>query len=168
MAFLNRIETVLDKIIDTFAFLAGILLAFILASVSIEVSMRYFLNRPLQWVIELTEYALLYITFLGTAWVLKQERHISVDVFLVLFGERIRAALGILSSLIGIVVCLLLVWFGFETAWDHHVRGVYNPTVLEFPKAPVIVIIPVGSMFLLLQFIRRGRAFLTKFRNAEH
>lgn len=163
MKSLIKIGHILDRIIDAFAFTAGLLLSFILLSVCLEVVMRYFLNRPLQWVIELTEYALLYITFLGTAWLLKREGHITVDVILNRLGPKTRAFLGIFSSVIGIVICVLLVWFGFEVAWDHFQRGVYNPTVLEFPKAPIIAIIPIGSLVLLFQFGRRGYGFLIRF-----
>lgn len=159
---LAKIGRVLDRIIDAFAFTACLLLAFILLSVCMEVIMRYFLNRPLQWVIELTEYALLYITFLGTAWLLKREGHITVDVILNRLGLKTRAFLAIFSSAIGIVICVSLVWYGFEVAWDHFQRGVYDPTVLEFPKAPIIAIIPTGSLVLLVQFFRKGYGFLIR------
>jgi TRAP-type C4-dicarboxylate transport system permease small subunit len=97
---LARIGCILDRIIDLCAFAAGLLLSFILISVCLEVVMRYFLNRPLQWVIELTEYALLYITFLGTAWLLKKDGHIAVDVMLFRLGPRAQAFLGVFSSAI--------------------------------------------------------------------
>jgi TRAP-type C4-dicarboxylate transport system permease small subunit len=31
----------------------------------------------------------------------------------------------------------------------------YTPTVMEIPLAAILVIIPVGSLMLLIQFIRR-------------
>ena len=151
-----KIGRVLDRLTDVSAFAAGLLLSFILLSVCLDVIMRYCLNRPLQWVIELTEYALLYITFLGTAWLLRTEGHITVDVVLNRLSPRRQAILRVFSSAVGIVICVCLVWFGFEVAWDHFQRGVYDPTILEFPKALVIVIIPIGSLILLLQFVRRG------------
>ena len=46
----------------------------------IEVFLRTFFNRPQEWVMELSEYALLYITFLSAAFVLKKEGHIVVDL----------------------------------------------------------------------------------------
>ena len=156
MNFLAKIGRVLDKIEDSFSFIAGIMLAFIMLSVCLEVFMRYFLNRPLQWVIELTEYALLYITFLGTAWLLKGEGHITVDVILIRFGPKTQSCLKIFSSVIGIIISFFLVWYGFEVTWENYREGIYNITVLEFPKAPILVIIPVGSLILLLQFIRRA------------
>ena len=164
MNFLAKIGSILDKIIKFFSFLAGVILAFILLSVCLEVLMRYFLNRPLQWVVELTEYALLFITFLGTAWLLKREGHIKVDVFLTLFSPKAQAGLKIFSSLIGIIVSFALAWYGFEVSWEHFKDGIYNITVLEFPKAPLLAIIPIGSLILLFQFIRRAYGSLVDLR----
>ena len=79
-----------------------------------------------------------------------------MDVVLNRLSPRRQAILRVFSSAVGIVICVCLVWFGFEVAWDHFQRGVYDPTILEFPKALVIVIIPIGSLILLLQFVRRG------------
>ena len=163
MNFLVNIGRILDKIMEIFAFLAGLILAFILLSVCLEVFMRYFLNRPLQWVVELTEYALLYITFLGTAWLLKRGGHINVDIFLSLLSSRNRAGLKFFSSLIGIIVSFCLVWYGFAVSWEHFQDGIYNLTLLEFPKAPLLAIIPIGSLLLLAQFIRRAYGSLAVF-----
>jgi len=156
MNFLAKIGRILDKIIGAFSFIAGLILAFILLSVCLEVFMRYFLNRPLQWVVELTEYALLYITFLGTAWLLKREGHINVDVFLALLSPRTQVGLKVFSSLIGIIVSFCLVWYGVAESWENYRDGIYNITILEFPKAPLLAIIPIGSFILLAQFIRRA------------
>ena len=167
MNFLVKIGRILDRIMEIFAFLAGLILAFILLSVCLEVFMRYFLNRPLQWVVELTEYALLYITFLGAAWLLKRGGHINVDIFLSLLSSRTRAGLKIFSSLIGIIVSFCLVWYGFAVSWEHFQDGIYNITLLEFPKAPLLAIIPIGSLLLLAQFIRRAYGSLAAFMDKK-
>lgn len=156
---------IFDGILNVFAFLSALLLAFIMLSICLEVIMRYFLNRPLVWVIEMSEYALLYITFLGTAWLLRREGHVTVDILLVRLNPKNQAALGFLSSIVGIIISLILIWYGSEVAWDHYVRGVFKPTVLQFPTAPVLAIIPIGSVILAMQFIRRGYLFLRKWRD---
>ena len=163
----TRVGAIFDGILNVFAFLSALLLAFIMLSICLEVIMRYFLNRPLVWVIEMSEYALLYITFLGTAWLLRREGHVTVDILLARLNPKNQAALGFLSSIIGIIISLILIWYGSEVAWDHHQRGVFKPTVLQFPTAPVLAIIPIGSVILAMQFIRRGHLFLRKWREAS-
>jgi hypothetical protein len=61
-----------DRILDFFFVLAGILLAFSALSVAMAIVSRYFFNRPWGWVVEISEYILLYITFLVSARVLKK------------------------------------------------------------------------------------------------
>ena len=160
----GRVESIFDAILNVFAFLSALLLAFIMLSICLEVIMRYFLNRPLVWVIEMSEYALLYITFLGTAWLLRREGHVTVDILLVRLNPKNQAALGFFSSIIGIIISLVFIWYGSDVAWDHYQRGVFKPTVLQFPTAPILAIIPIGSVILAMQFIRRGYLFLQKWR----
>ena len=158
------VGAIFDAILNVFAFLSALLLAFIMLSICLEVIMRYFLNRPLVWVIEMAEYALLYITFLGTAWLLRREGHVTVDILLVRLNPKNQAALGFFSSIIGIIISLVFIWYGSDVAWDHYQRGVFKPTVLQFPTAPILAIIPIGSVILAMQFIRRGYLFLQKWR----
>ncbi len=149
-----------DSILNVFAFLSGLLLILTTLSVCVDVVMRYLFNNPLTWVDEISEYVLLYITFLGTAWALRRDGHVVIDLLLMRLRERSRKILGLISTGICIISCSVLFWYGARVAWDHYQRGVYNATLLEFPKGPVIAIIPVGSFFLVLQFLRKFLAYL--------
>jgi len=157
---LRKMAVFFDSILKICAFLSGLLLIFTTLSVCIEVVMRYVFNQPLTWVDEITEYILLYITFLGTAWLLKKDEHVIIDLLLVRLREKSRVILGVVASALCILSCSALVWYGARVAWDHYQRGVYNPTLLEFPKGPIIAIIPVGSLLLLIQFLRRMVGYL--------
>jgi TRAP-type C4-dicarboxylate transport system permease small subunit len=144
-------------------FLAGAILIFIMLSVCLEVVLRYFFNRPLIWVTEVTECLLLYITFLGTAWLLREEGHVKVDIILTRLKPKMAAFLGIFSSLIGIFVSITLTICGFGLTWDYFQRGMYTPTAMEIPVSAIIVIIPIGSLMLLVQFVRRTVTFVAGF-----
>ena len=67
MRLADRIVAFFDRINDVLVFVAGVILIFIVASVSAEVIFRYFLNAPFTWVVEVNENNLLYITFLAVA-----------------------------------------------------------------------------------------------------
>ena len=153
-----------DLFLGLMAYLSGIILVFVMLSVCGDVVLRYFFNRPSSWVIEVSQYLLVYITFLGTAWVLKEDGHIIVDVVTVRLSPQTQAFLGIITSLMGAFVCLIIFWFGGVETLDHFQRGVRSPSILEFPKAPVIGIIPFGSLLLGLQFIRRTAKFIGTWR----
>ena len=99
-----------DGIIDGMAAVAGLLLVFMMFSICYEVVLRYFLFSPLTWVTEISEYILLYATFLGAPWVLKKDAHVKVDIVLARLGIKTQRIVNMVTSLIGIGVCLVLVW----------------------------------------------------------
>lgn len=162
MKTLAKLERIFDLLIGQLAFVSGVIFIFITVSVCVDVVMRYFLNRPMKWVIEISEYLLVYLTFLGAAWVLKQEGHVTVDVLTARLGSKAQAITGLISSVIGVFVCFIIVWFGSIETWDNFQRGVHIPSILEFPKGPVLAIIPIGSFFFMIQFIRRTLGFLSE------
>ena len=154
MKTLKYAEVIFDVLTNAFIFLAGVLLTLIMLAVCTDVVMRYLFNRPIFWVAELSEYSLLYITFLGTAWLLKQDGHVKIDLFTSRLAPQKRERLAIVSGIIGVFISVVFTYFGFKVTLNHFVRGVYNPTLLEFPKGPLIAVIPIGFFLLLIQFIR--------------
>lgn len=168
---MKRILFLLDKIMEGMTFLAGLLLVFIMLAVCLDVILRTFFEIPQMWVTEVTEVLLLYITFLTSAWLLREEGHVRVDILLNRLGPRTIAFLGIISSLIGVVVSVVLVVFGATVTWDYYQRGVYTPSVMEFPVHLILLVIPVGSLALFFQFVRRGvrnfGGFLIEISKAE-
>lgn len=148
------------------SFFAGVIMAFIMTSVGLEVIMRYFFNRPLIWVTEITECLLLYITFLGSAWLLREEGHVRVDIFINRLKPNTVAFLSTINSIIGVFISGTLTVYGTRVTWDYFQRGMYTPTAMELPLYAILLIIPIGSFMLLVQFLRRtgryGAGFLVE------
>ena len=159
-----HLDRFFDVILRGLAGLSGVLLVYVMLSVTLDVIMRYFLNKPQFWVGELAEYALLYITFTGTAWVLKRDSHVKIDILYAFLRQRHIHILGLVSSIIGIFICAVLTYYGTKVTLDHFERGIYNPTLMEFPKGPLLIIIPIGTLLLMIQFIKKSFALLTELR----
>lgn len=164
MKLLARVAAVLDRTNDLFAIMACVLLTFMMLSVSAEVVMRYLFNRPLGWVVEISEISLLYITFLGVAWLLKRERHVKMDILVTRLKPRVQALLNVFGSIIGVAVCWVLTWYGAQVTWSHFQRGLFEPTILEIPNVYVLWVIPVGSFLFFTQFLRRTYSYLRIWR----
>jgi len=130
--------------------------------------MRYFLNRPTVWTVEVTEYALLFLTFLGAAWVLKNEGHVRRDAVLNRLNPINRALLLTITSAIGAIVCLVLFLVTAESTYDVFQRGVHIASVLEPPKALILGVIPIGSFLLFIQFLRMARGNLRSWRASRN
>ena len=159
-----HLDRFFDVVLRGLAGFSGVLLVYVMLSVTLDVIMRYFLNKPQFWVGELAEYALLYITFTGTAWVLKRDSHVKIDILYAFLSQRQINILALVSSTIGIFICAVLTYYGAKVTWDHFERGIYNPTLMEFPKGPLLIIIPIGTLLLMIQFIRKSFTLLTELR----
>ncbi|MBW2063571.1 MAG: TRAP transporter small permease [Deltaproteobacteria bacterium] len=144
-----------DKVVDAFIFLGALILAFLMISVCWDVLARTFLGRPLTWVLEFTEYGLLYMTFLCTAWVLKNEGHVTSDLLLVRLSSKAQALLTMVTSILGAALCLLLTWYGASVSLEKLKMGAFQPTAIQPPDFPIFVIIPIGFLLLFIQFLRR-------------
>jgi len=153
----------LDWAMNGMTFLAGLVLVFIMLSVCYDVVLRTFFGRPQMWVTEVIECLLLYMTFLASAWLLRDEGHVRVDIVLNRLKPRTIAFLGIVSSIIGVFVSAVLTLFGTTVTWDYYQRGIYTPSAMEIPVHWILIVIPVGSLLLFFQFMRRGAKNLAGF-----
>jgi len=162
----RKFNAIFDGTIGAGATLAAVIIAFVVIAVSFEIAMRYFLNRPQVWVMEIVEYCLLFITFLGAAWVLKREGHVKLDIVLNRLKPKNEAMVNAITSVIGAVIFLAIAWYGAVTTWDNFVRGFWVASELEPPRAPIIAIIPIGSLLLFIQFLRRTYGYLRSWRTS--
>ena len=164
-AKLNRIY---NGIIGTGALLAGVLLIFLMISVTLDVVLRYFFNRPTSWVVETAGYSLLYIPFLVAAWVQKREDHVTMDLVLQGLKPRTQSLVNAITSFVSAAICILLTWHGIRITLYFFKIGYKTPTVLMVPKSMIIAIIFVGSFFLCIQFLIRACSQLKTWRQLKH
>jgi TRAP-type C4-dicarboxylate transport system permease small subunit len=142
------------------AFLAALLIAGVTLLTGAEIISRQFFNSPITGALELSTYTLVYITFLASPWVLKREKHVIMEFVINRFSPGIQARVYFFTSVLGIMVFLIIAWYGADVTLDHLKRGVRTYSDLMTPTAPLLVIIPAGSLMLSLQFARRAYSFL--------
>lgn len=166
MKLLPKARPALDGAINFLAILSAVLVIFVLVTVSLGVVMRYFVHSPLNWVVETAEYSLVFITFMGAAWVLRMEKHVTMELVSKRLKPRNQDLLGIITSIIGVVICLVLVVYGTHVALDLFRRDVYELRVLDVPMAALVSCVPIGSFMLFLQFLRRSYGYLESWRGS--
>jgi C4-dicarboxylate transporter DctQ subunit len=142
----------LARIEDLFAEAAIAILVLCAISICIDVVMRYFVGRPIMGSTELTEYALVYITFLGAAWAVPRGAHIDIDAFVIHMPETMQKVCALLGNIVCFAVALALTVFGAWTTWTAYARHLFKPTLLEVPTWIVLIVIPIGSLILALRY----------------
>jgi C4-dicarboxylate transporter, DctQ subunit len=146
---------ILDYLLAILAVLAGLLLLFITFSIAYTIFARFLdIPGPI-WAVQFTEYALLWMTLLGTAWVLKRHKHVSVDLLTSRLSSKGKVYFDLAHSLMGVAVCGFLCWYGSIVTWGQYQRGVVDIQVVDTPKYLILLIIPVGFLFLVGQFLRQ-------------
>lgn len=137
---------------------AGVII-FVMVSVDFEVVMRYVFNSPTRWVQDFTEYALLFILFLATGWVLFEEAHVRVDIVLSHISPKSQRILNTVTSIAGAVACAVLFWFSLRATWEAFAAGEIIRKALTVPRGAIWIIMPIGSLLLTIQFMRRAWSF---------
>jgi C4-dicarboxylate transporter, DctQ subunit len=143
-----------DTVLNGMLFFAGVILIFTTVSVCYGIAMRFFFRSPSIWVAQTTEYALLWMVFLGTTWLLREKGHVSADILYGSLSERTKTRLDLVMYTLAGLACGVLVVFSGSYVWECISRGVTDVRAVTIPKWTVFWIIPVGMAFLTLQFFR--------------
>jgi len=163
---LTRLNRVFDGILVASAFFSCFLLTFALLSVNAEILMRY-LGRPIIWATEVSEYILLYIGFLAAAWVLKREGHVKMDLVIKRLKPGAQAMFNLIISVVGVITFAFVVWYGTKVTWDYCQRGMYTSGAMTPPEWPILLVIPLGGLLLLIQFVIRAWGYLGQWRGRQ-
>jgi|GEM_PF-334487 len=160
----RRAVPVLDRIIDLFAGAAGVLLVLIMFLVSYLVMMRYFLGRPPGWVVEICQYMIFVLTFLGAPWLLRKRGHVAVDIVLSCLNQKANQVIAMFTSLVGMMISFFLAWYSGRSTWQHFVEGIPVIEILRIPKALLLAFIPVSFLLLGFEFLRQANDHRRGFR----
>lgn len=157
---LRRLARAVDRITWAFEVIAEIALVALLLLVTHEVFVRYVLNTPTQFSVEISEYLLILITFLSAAWVLRADHHVRVRFLVDRLPPRGADAAALLSYALLITFCAILVWQGTGMTWTALSGGDRSSSLVAFPLWIAYGFIPLGALVLGLQCaVRLGEAW---------
>ncbi|MEO0250554.1 MAG: TRAP transporter small permease [candidate division WOR-3 bacterium] len=153
-----------DRWVNMMAALSGVILILITAAVCYTVGMRFLFTRTTLWIIPITEYALLWIVFLATTWLLRGGGHVITEIVYAHLNLPTRRILDCIMFTVGGLACFLMVCFGSQHVVESIVHRVTDVRAITVPKAAVFIIVPFGSLFLSIQFFRMAWDRLTEMR----
>lgn len=166
MDLLRRLSVVLDRIVTYGAIFSAALILLLMLGVVANVSGRSF-GHPILGMEEISEYFVLWLTFAGTAWVLKRGKHVRIDVFVVYLNPRAQAVLDATLSIIVAVIFGFVAFRGAVFCLESLQHGAYLPQVLRPQRGIVWAIIPAGSLLLFIQLLKNAYASLKPPKRGE-
>lgn len=135
------------------AILAATLLFFIATIICFEVTVRALGGASRLWVIEVSEYALLFITFLGAPYLLERNKHVVLDLLYDNISGRRRLLAQILNAAIGFAICAVLTVVGVQVVLEQFAVGVREVTVMRPPSWWITAALPIGAGLMSFQFL---------------
>lgn len=145
--------------------LAGISAATLVAAtaaVFCEILSRLLFGKSLIWVVEVSGYALLYMTFLGAPYLLEKNRHVAIDIAIEHLPPRLQTPLAVVMALVGAAVCLYAAWYGLVVTLDQYQFGIRETTVLAPRSYLLTAVFPLGMFLLAIQFVAQAGACLKR------
>lgn len=118
-----------------------------------QIIMRSVFNNSLTWSEELTRYIFIWQIWLGVSIAQKEKQHIKVELLFNFFkGERFRAAIDIVATLILIAFNIFLVVNGGELVRQMFVRNNVSGA-MRLPLYIVYAVLPLSAFLLSLRLI---------------
>lgn len=140
-------------IVTAMAALAGLSLVAMSLWTSVEVVLRYVFFAPTIWAYDLSEYALLWATFLAAPWVMRENGHVAIEVFVEMLPANGQRIVGSIALLVAAAICCAFVAATADTVIDFFRRGLYFAKPWSVPQWSVYAIIPIGSAFLATELV---------------
>jgi TRAP-type transport system small permease protein len=132
------------RLIDLCLMLGGGLIVVLMFG---NVASRFILRIDVAWVVELTGFILVWVTFLGSAAAARRRIHMRIGELVGLTRGRARLAWELLVQLVVVVILCQLVWYGTIIA-QANMRQLM--TVLYWPYGWLYAALPVGAALTLL------------------
>ncbi|MGM0584376.1 MAG: TRAP transporter small permease [Pseudomonadota bacterium] len=164
---LRRLAALAEGFARALQILSQLALVALLGLVAHEVFVRYALNAPTQFSVEISEYLLVFISFASAAWILRRDRHVRVRLLLDRLPERTRAVLEAAGMLLLAAFAAVLVWKGAEmalTAWQGDDR---SSSLLSAPLWIPYSFIPLGGLALMLMALVLAARGIARARGTE-
>ena len=155
------LESAFGALIEGLALLASLALLAMVAIICADVLTRNVaipgLPRGVAWSNEISELLLYAITLLAAPWLLREGRHIRVDIVLRALPARAAYACEWLADVLGLFACAWIVVYGASAAWKSQQSAALSIKTLVMPEWWFLVPLPVCFALLAVEFVFRMR-----------
>jgi TRAP-type transport system small permease protein len=152
---MERLSGWYGRLLDTLVFVACLLLLVMTVIIGADVVSRNIGGGGVAVSNELSEDILYLMTLLAAPWLLRQGRHIRVDIILRALPVRVAWLLEWVGDIVGLFCCLYFVWYGVLITTASYSAGSINIKTLVTPEWWTLAPLPLGFALLGIEFIFR-------------
>lgn len=157
-----------DKLIFGLNAMGTVWIFLLILLVVADVAGRIFFRSPIAGTAELCKTANPGIAFLQVTYVLWLGSHIRSTVLIDRVSSRWRVFLDVLAAATGIFVFAAIFYANLSMTWTALKLWEYEGEgALRVPTAPIRVMILVGSVCMMIQFLRLIHNYISSYRAAQ-
>ena len=156
-----RLSNAFGRLFDALAVIAALVLLAMVVAVTADIVLRNLTRSGFPWANEVSEYALYGMTLLTAPWLLRRGQHVRIDLLLTAVPARAAWVMESVGDVIGFLVCVVMVRYGFHMTADSFRIGSLTIKNLVFAEWWLLAPLPLIFMLLALEFVFRLHRLLT-------
>jgi len=129
----------------------------------IQVVSRYIFNFAVPWSEEIARWALVWLTFVGSAYAFKIDAHIGIEAFINILPSKIKILIGWLDEGLSIFFLLIMTVYGILFFRESLLIGQISPAS-KLPMAILYAALPVGLTLCIIRLVVKS---ISKVRNRK-
>jgi C4-dicarboxylate transporter DctQ subunit len=118
---------------------------------TMEVVRRYFLNRPTEWVLEISEYLIILVAFVGMAYAMQVGAHVMVDIIYRRYPGLGKRTADLIVGVLSLTFWAVLTWTALQQSLVYLERNTRSETLLAVPQFYPMMLVVLGSLFCCFQ-----------------
>lgn len=146
MSGIKKIYTFLEDFSSAIFLIVGLGLMFY------EVIMRYVFDSPTTWINETASILVVWGILFGLSVGLRDNHHISVDIFYAILPKKMQKAVDIFANLVGIGFCIFLTYNGVLLV-EHTFESGQVTMDTRTPYWIYYLVIPISGLMFMVRFI---------------
>ena len=155
---MNRLSATFGRLFDALAVLAALILLVMVILVTADILLRNLTRTGFPWANEVSEYALYGMTLLTAPWLLRRGQHVRIDLLLSVVPPRVAWLMEAAGDVIGFLVCVVMVRYGYHMAADSFRIGSLTIKNLVFAEWWLLAPLPIAFALVAIEFVfRLGR-----------
>lgn len=164
MKVLRKAEIIFDKIVDWMLGAAAVIVVLDALAVSADVILRKAVGFTWAPLYEIITYTLLWMTFLGTTAIMRMNGHVKMDSVTGQLSPETAALVNSVTHGVCVLIAGIMLFYTVKLTLSDYRTNFVLASILNPPKWPIEIIIPIGFLMLFIQLTRNTTAYFRRYR----
>ncbi len=149
----RRMRRIIGFVTNVTGYLGAIAVFASVLIIVYEVIARYVFRWATVWEIEASIFCIIFTTFVGSAFALKNDAHIRMDILTERLKAGTRQRLSLVTSFLALAFCILATIKGCQMWWEAYVNGWRSESLWAPPLIIPYSFLPIGFAAICLQYV---------------